>query len=951
MTSSGNLPPPRRNKLNTNIETNGEYLQIYNALRKKAPPQLADTAEHERPYYLVIDDDPDFLEGLMASWQDYYASAFTLQVLCTKDDTVNVCTFIQASITAGQRIDAIYLDRNLGTGQSSDILLGEIKRIHAIRFVPIVLMTTSPFTDEEGKSSFSRKQDTVSTHASLNLEPDWTLYNKSPEPYFLYQLASVAALGADRVRDKEWMALIQECTDLAIQQGKEAEESHLISEVEEKLERLLAVEHAYIRIIDPKTGIAARVQGLNPHREKGLHSININDIPFFKPISKFVSNTQTGCIRKENLNHADVGKIVKHIVDYHVLAALFLISGKPIGLLSLYRKSMPFRSKDEFFISQTGNVIGAFIGLKKENKQIRSNYKKTRQRELSLLRFVSTIDEFTDENTILEALANALHSRINLKSKQAKISIRMLDSPSGRLRVYLYKAPKELEVTRTIIYIDTKNSAYADSVKERKSILCNDNRKPNTKYVKTIEGMRSYLVVPLKSNGLVLGATNLENPNIAAYNDSDKAFAEGLADVAARAILKLRAQTFQRGLLKLTENLYVPEQKNHLLEEAYSLLYDFTGFACLLEFNQSHAARHGWLLESVYVHGKNGLEAQDDTVRKAWRSYANDVWPRTYVCRKLPDNEAFSYTDDPRDIKTDSKVIIAGTPLQARSQAILRPTDKDILVLLYRLPHALNTEQREILQSFVPFLHELIKGRDWVKATYDRVSIAERQAQIGQAYAQVRHALNNELLIIGDIISDLKYEGKITGNEAKDIKGHLEDIRLTSGRSKNLVKEPEYRSVSLVSIWNWVRQQFNDIADRSNITLQPLAVNIKLETDPIILQETVIYNLVDNSIQAIAEAKQYNGVIRIMAKILDDGVLIHLEDNGPGIQESIKQNLFELGKTTKSKGTGFGLNFARSRVKDLGGILEYDHTHQAGTRFSIKLPLSPQDTLTECREC
>ncbi|MEI6456272.1 MAG: ATP-binding protein, partial [bacterium] len=57
-------------------------------------------------------------------------------------------------------------------------------------------------------------------------------------------------------------------------------------------------------------------------------------------------------------------------------------------------------------------------------------------------------------------------------------------------------------------------------------------------------------------------------------------------------------------------------------------------------------------------------------------------------------------------------------------------------------------------------------------------------------------------------------------------------------------------------------------------------------------------------------------------KSLYDAIIIDVEDNGPGIPETIKDDIFVPFFTTKPTGSGIGLSLSRQIVRLHGGSLE-----------------------------
>ena len=66
---------------------------------------------------------------------------------------------------------------------------------------------------------------------------------------------------------------------------------------------------------------------------------------------------------------------------------------------------------------------------------------------------------------------------------------------------------------------------------------------------------------------------------------------------------------------------------------------------------------------------------------------------------------------------------------------------------------------------------------------------------------------------------------------------------------------------------------------------------------------------------------------------------IDIQDNGPGIPESLAPRLFEPFVTNRAKGTGLGLALVSKLVSDHGGIIEFD-SEPGRTVFHAMLPMA-----------
>jgi signal transduction histidine kinase len=82
----------------------------------------------------------------------------------------------------------------------------------------------------------------------------------------------------------------------------------------------------------------------------------------------------------------------------------------------------------------------------------------------------------------------------------------------------------------------------------------------------------------------------------------------------------------------------------------------------------------------------------------------------------------------------------------------------------------------------------------------------------------------------------------------------------------------------------------------------------------------VIMNILKNSIEAIdMNAAQKTISIRLYTR--EDMLILQVQDSGIGFDESTGRRIFERGFTTKSSGTGLGLNNCRIMVESHGGVI------------------------------
>lgn|GEM_PF-809652 len=103
----------------------------------------------------------------------------------------------------------------------------------------------------------------------------------------------------------------------------------------------------------------------------------------------------------------------------------------------------------------------------------------------------------------------------------------------------------------------------------------------------------------------------------------------------------------------------------------------------------------------------------------------------------------------------------------------------------------------------------------------------------------------------------------------------------------------------------------------------------------------IIFNLVKNAIEATRETD--GGRVEIVSKCEDGQIVVSVCDNGGGIADERKANLFQPFATYKADGNGLGLYAVHERVRELGGSVSFRPNEPCGTVFEVRIPIAGQD--------
>jgi signal transduction histidine kinase len=112
----------------------------------------------------------------------------------------------------------------------------------------------------------------------------------------------------------------------------------------------------------------------------------------------------------------------------------------------------------------------------------------------------------------------------------------------------------------------------------------------------------------------------------------------------------------------------------------------------------------------------------------------------------------------------------------------------------------------------------------------------------------------------------------------------------------------------------------------------------QIAINPLQFQQALL-NLFQNAIEALSHSNERRRILLVRCSRWEDrGVVIRVEDNGPGIAAADRNRIFDAFFTTSPEGLGMGLVIARSVIRAHGGRLDVEPRSPAGTAFVIHLP-------------
>ena len=263
-----------------------------------------------------------------------------------------------------------------------------------------------------------------------------------------------------------------------------------------------------------------------------------------------------------------------------------------------------------------------------------------------------------------------------------------------------------------------------------------------------------------------------------------------------------------------------------------------------------------------------------------------------------------------------------------------------------------------------------------LKSAQSQLIQAEKMASLGELTAGIAHEIQNPLNFVNnfsevntELIDELKNE-MAAGNSqavdkiASDIKENQEKINIHGKRAdaivKTMLQHSRGRSAhkELVDV-NALCDEYLRLAFHG-FRAKDKSFNSKFETNLDPLNPTVnavrqdigrvLLNLINNAFYAVREKAKnnpngYEPAVVVSTQRLGDRVEIRVEDNGQGMNDVIKEKIFQPFFTTRPPGlgTGLGLSLAYDIVTNgHGGEMKVETKEGEGSVFTIKIPVGKQ---------
>ena len=284
---------------------------------------------------------------------------------------------------------------------------------------------------------------------------------------------------------------------------------------------------------------------------------------------------------------------------------------------------------------------------------------------------------------------------------------------------------------------------------------------------------------------------------------------------------------------------------------------------------------------------------------------------------------------------------------------------------ILKLNHELEDKVNKRTEALKDSNQELLSTLEKLHQFQGQLVESEKMASLGDMVAGVAHEVNTPIglgvtasTLLSDRLNEIKTDFENKTLRSSQLKRFLNE----SDENVGIIYRNLNRAADLISSFKKVAvDQSNENARRINVnelfqevllTLAPqlkktpYVINIDCPDELIITTKPgpinqILINLILNSVIHGFEARDH-GTITISVMVLSGQLNINYQDDGRGIDESIKAKVFDPFITTKrgEGGSGLGLHLVYNLVTQaLGGTIHLESEPGNGVAFDINFPV------------
>ena len=238
----------------------------------------------------------------------------------------------------------------------------------------------------------------------------------------------------------------------------------------------------------------------------------------------------------------------------------------------------------------------------------------------------------------------------------------------------------------------------------------------------------------------------------------------------------------------------------------------------------------------------------------------------------------------------------------------------------------------------------LISNQEKIEDDNVFYSVINPMEFLASIFSGLRHEIGNPINSIKMTISVLK--ANIDGYPKEKVLEYIDRVLMEIERVEQLLKGLKsfsmFERLALMDVQLpiFMKKFLTQVETELKQKKIPVRCHVhpdvgEIYTDPRALQQ-VLLNILTNAVDALAGVE--NPMISIDISSVSGKIRVKIADNGPGISEAHKEEVFKPFFTTRPHRTGLGLSIVHNILSQMNGTIRVRSKKNIGTTVIIQIP-------------
>jgi len=291
--------------------------------------------------------------------------------------------------------------------------------------------------------------------------------------------------------------------------------------------------------------------------------------------------------------------------------------------------------------------------------------------------------------------------------------------------------------------------------------------------------------------------------------------------------------------------------------------------------------------------------------------------------------------DDSEEFRQDDLAVIeSGEPKEIPEETLTTATGETRILQTVKIPYKISETDEDAVLGYARDVTELKE--------YER-TLEEQRDSLKLLNQVVRHDIRNQLMVVEsytELLEELLSDDQ-SRTYAQTVKGAARQARDITETAKDVTDvllrvDADRSPMSLRTELTGQIESVRSDQDRAAISVDGSIPDVTVLADDLL--EAVFRNLLTN---AVVHNDKEVAEVSVAAGVSEGTVRVSIADNGPGIADDHKEQIFQEGeKGLESGGTGVGLYLVKTLVDKYGGDVWVEDNEPTGCVFVVELPVA-----------